>query len=141
MDNEALHRRIMADEREFALLADNRHGKKPYIIAPQCSEKHYHPHVKIVQRMFGERARFEEFAAVTELFFCAKLNAKGLNITHSPCAEIFFERVFLKVCPTIVFCVWPPVLSYFQRIGGAKNQRSFPLTIRGHTAMVAEMPR
>ena len=91
--------------------------------------------------MFGEQARFEDFAAVTELFFCAKLNAKGLNVSNSPCADQFFERVYMKVRPLMVFCVWPPVVSYFQRIARVGNERSFLLTLGGHTAMVVEMPR
>src|SRR5438045_5903038 len=45
-DNEDLHRRIMADERQFARLADNRTGGGLYI-APQCGEKHYHAHVRV----------------------------------------------------------------------------------------------
>ena len=78
-DNGALYERIMGDEREFARLADNRDGRHPYI-SPKCKEKHYWRHMEIVQAMFGVRARFEDYAAVTELFFCGKVNAMGLNV-------------------------------------------------------------
>jgi len=96
--------------------------------------------MKIVRAMFGSKARFEDYAAVTELFFCGKADAKRLNISQSRCAGKYFERVYLKVRPRIVFCVWPPVLSYFQIIAGAGKRSSFLLTLSGHTVLVVEMP-
>jgi hypothetical protein len=139
-NNVDLFDRIMGDEREFARLADNRDGQRPYI-APGCKERHYERHMEIVQAMFGRQARFEDFAAVTELYFCGTRNARGLDIKGSPCADRFFERVFLKVKPRIVFCVWPPVLSYFQRIAEAGDKQSFLMTLGRHTALVLQMPR
>ncbi len=140
LDNEAMYHRIMADPQEFAALARNRDGKERYI-APGCPEKHYHRHVAIVQKLFGSEAHFEDCAAVTELFFCATRDSEGLPIAESPCAARYFERVFLKVRPLVVCCVWKSVLRYFQRLARAGNQSTFVLTLGGHSALVIEMPR
>jgi hypothetical protein len=139
LDNEALYQRIMKEMVEFAALAENRDGPRPYI-APGCAERHYHRHIEIVQKLFGAQVKFEDFAAVTELFFCATKDSEGLPIAESPCARKFFERVFLKVKPVIVCCVWKSVLRYFQRLARAGNRTSFVLTIGGHSALVIEMP-
>jgi hypothetical protein len=138
--NQDLHDRLMKSKSAFANLAQNWNGGNRYI-APGCAEKFYHPQMKVVQLLFGKDAKFEKHAAATELFFCATPHAKNLPIEESPCADLYFERVFLKVRPIVVLCVWQSVLRYFQRRAGALNQNGFLLTIGGHSALVMHLPR
>jgi hypothetical protein len=130
----------MKDKKAFENLAQNWDRGNRYI-APGCEEKHYRRHMAVVQSLFGKDAKFEEHAAVTELFFCASPSSRNLPIEESPCADIYFERVFLKVRPILVLCVWPRALGYFQKRAGALNQNGFLLTIGGHSALVMHLPR
>jgi len=140
-DNRDLHDRLMAGKLAFARLALNRDGEAPYI-SPGCRERHYHWHMRVVQSLFGLDAKFEDHAAVTELFLCATPKAKHLMpiIADSPCANLYFERVFLKVRPALVLPVFPDVLNYFQRLARAGNQNGFLLALGGHTACVVHIP-
>ncbi len=134
-DNQDLHDRIIADRREFRRLARNWDGGKRYI-EPECAERHYHPHMRLVQRMFGEQARFEDYAAVTELFFCATETAGKLPCASSPCANTYFKRVFEQVSPRVVVCVGKKVLRYFQnRFDGGESER-FVMRLGERTAVV-----
>jgi hypothetical protein len=113
-NNVYLHNKIMADKRSFAALAENRDGNEIYV-SKRGKEKHYRHHVEIMEAFYGEGARFEDHAAVTELFFCATPNSSRLPRDNNPCADLFFDRVFLKVQPRLVICVWKSVFNYFQR--------------------------
>ncbi len=139
-DNQAFYQRILRSEQEFASFAENSYRGKPYI-GPECKDGDYRPHMQVVQKIFGRTAAFEDCAAVTQLFFCGKIDAKGLKLSASSCADKYFERVFLKVRPKIVFCVCPPAMAYFQRLAKAEGKKIFFLTLAEHTAVVVEMPR
>ena len=138
-DNRDLHERLMQSKTEFSKLAQNRDGNNPYI-EHGCRERHYHWHVRMVRALFGEQAKFEDHAAVTELFLCATGNAKKLPVSESPCAKLYFERTFLKVRPILILPVWPSVLGYFQKIAKAPGEKCFQLTLGGHSALVAYLP-
>lgn len=92
-DNADLHERIMRHRHEFIKLAKNHDDQLAYI-APGCKERHYRRHIAFVQRHCGPDAKFEDHAAVTELYFCATSNARALPREESPCADsLFFEGV------------------------------------------------
>jgi hypothetical protein len=112
-NNQDLHNRIIADKKSFAALAVNNDSGKAYI-ATNGKEKHYHHHAKIVAALYGRGEKFEDHAAVTELFFCASANSSKLPKDNYPCADLYFDRVFLKVRPRLVICVWKTSLTYFQ---------------------------
>ena len=137
--NRGLHEKLIGSKKAFADLACNRDGDESYI-APGCRERHYRWHMAVMQFLFGQDARFEDHAAVTELVLCASRNSEKLAVADSPCANRFFDTVFLKVRPLVVFCVWKSVLPYFQRRAGAWNQNSFLLTVADHTALVVYLP-
>jgi len=137
--NKDLFQRIMTSKNAFADLAVNLDGSERYI-AKDGKEKHYHHHVDITEAMFGMGAKFEEHAAVTELFFCATKNAQNLPKYSYPCADLFFDRVFLKVRPRLVVCVWKSAFEYFRRRFGIKGTESFLITIGGHKSMVVYLP-
>lgn len=137
-NNNDLHNRIIADKRAFAALAENRNGGEIYI-SKNGNEKHYHHHAEIVEALYGEGARFENHAVVTELFFCATLNSNRLP-RDNPCADLFFDRVFLKVQPRLVICVWKRALEYFRHRFHAIAQGNFLMTISGHSAIVVFLP-
>ena len=133
--NTSLHSRLMSDKNEFLALARNRDGQKAYIIRGG-GEKHYHHHMAIVEALYGKDARFENHAAVTELYLCATKNAKGLPSDVKPCADLYFDRVFLKVRPKVVICVWKTAFDYFRNRCRAKSNQNFLLTIQDHSAPV-----
>ena len=138
-NNLRLHKEIMADKTAFADLAENRDGHEPYIVKGG-REKHYHHHVEIVESLYGDGAKFEDHAAVTELFFCATENAANLPINIYPCADLYFDRVFRKVKPRIVVCVWKTVFEYFRRRFHMNTNESFLITIEEHSSMVVFLP-
>ncbi len=111
--NHALHTELMADIGAFERLAANWDGRQPYI-ARGGPESHYQCHIGFVERVFGPGAKFEDHAAVTELFFCASANSKGLPIVKSPCADKHFEDVLRLVEPKAVVCVGVRVFRYFR---------------------------
>jgi hypothetical protein len=138
-NNKYLHEKIITNKRAFADLAENRGGDKIYI-SKHSEEKHYHHHVEIVEALFGQGAKFEDHAAVTELYFCATPNATALPTNHYPCADLFFDRVFLKVQPRFVICVWKKVFDYFRRRFHITTYESFIITIKGHSSIVIFLP-
>lgn len=139
MDNHQLHERLMAQKAAFAALAENQDGDQPYI-SRGCEEQHYHHHVAIVESLFGKNARFEDHAAVTELFYCATTNAMHLPQGATPCADLYFDRVFLRVRPRLVICVWKTALNYFRRRAGVVAGENLLVTIGGHSAVVVFLP-
>jgi hypothetical protein len=138
--NVYLHNKIMADKRSFAALAENRDGNEIYI-SKNGREEHYQQHVKIVEALFGKGARFENHAAVTELFFCATRNSSTLPRDDYPCAKLFFDRVYLKVQPRLIICVWKSVFDYFRRRCHISTNENFIITIGGHSALVVFLPK
>jgi hypothetical protein len=93
------------------LLAENNYSGKAYI-ATNAEEKHYHHHAEIVAALYGRGEKFEDHAVVTELFFCASANSSKLPKNNYPCADLYFDRVFRKVQPRLVICVWKTTLTY-----------------------------
>ena len=138
-DNAALHQLIMSDKNAFLALARNREGKKAYI-ARGCEERHYHHHIGIVEALYGKNAKFEDHAAVTELFLCATEDSKNLPSGVNPCAKLYFDRVFLKVRPKMVICVWKSAFNYFLRRCRAHADQNFLITIQGYSAAVVFLP-
>ena len=137
--NTELFKRLMSDEDAFLSLARNRDGQQAYIIRGG-KERHYHHHMAIVEALYGKDAKFEDHAAVTELFLCATTDSKTLPRDVNPCAERYFDRVFLKVRPKVVICVWKTPFDYFRNRCGARPNQDFRLTIQGHTAAVILSP-
>ncbi len=86
--NKPLFAEIMADEKAFEDLAENQVGGESYI-SNYGKESHYHHHASIVEALFGLGAKFEEHAAVTELFLCATPDAGHLPKGDHPCADLF----------------------------------------------------
>lgn len=108
-----LHDSLMADVNVFHDLARNRYRGRRYIAFPGGQEVHYNNHARIAGAIFPGR-HFEEVAAVTELFLCAKENSSGLPVIESPCAEQFFDRTIRQVRPSVVIPVGKQALGYFQ---------------------------
>src|SRR5215213_8653406 len=75
--NSELFQRLMSDEDAFLSLARNRDGQQAYIIRGG-KERHYYHHMAIVEALYGKDAKFEDHAAVTELFLCATADSKTL---------------------------------------------------------------
>jgi uracil-DNA glycosylase len=109
--NRDLHERLAADYRAFHDLSRNWDGDHRYI-APDCREEHYRSHVRIVEGVFGEGAKFESHAAVTELFLCASKDSARLPIQERPCAARFLQRVVQQVRPKVVVAVGFTVHAY-----------------------------
>jgi hypothetical protein len=100
--NLVLHKELADYPGSFRVLAANRvpyNGKSggPRYIAPNAKERHYRPHAKVVTAVFGERAAFEDHAAVTELFLCATEDSSALRVDTSPCAERYLARVLARI--------------------------------------------
>lgn len=133
--NAKLHQRLMADKGEFLALARNRDEQQAYIVRGG-GEKHYHHHMAIVEALYGTDAKFEDHAAVTELFLCATKDSENLPRYANPCAERYFDRVFLKVRPKMVICVWKRAFDYFRRRCRAQINQNCILTIQDHSAVV-----
>lgn len=136
--NLTLHDALMADVGAFEALARNRDGQRAYI-ASDGPEPHYWGHVQVVEGVFGPGARFEDHAAVTEVFFCASASSVSLPPVRSQCADRYFETVLRLVLPRIVVCVGSRVFRYFRdrygRAGGAIR-----LQLSQGTADVVRMP-
>jgi hypothetical protein len=113
--NRWLHELIMGSRVAFENLSRNQVNGQSYI-AKTGGESHYNYHLRLVECVFGEGARFEDHAAVTELFLCAKETSTGLPSDHSPCADRFLERTMLQVRPRVVIAVGKPVEDYFRNL-------------------------
>ena len=100
---------------------------------------HYLPHMQIARNIYPQR-RFEDIAAVTELFFCASESAGRLPIDHSPCAAKYFERVLSVIQPSVVFAVGRRVEGHMMRRFGCKNGAKFARWGDEGQAMVIGMP-
>jgi hypothetical protein len=117
-ENLALHDRLMADVGTFEALARNWDGQRAYIAA-NGPEPHYSSHVQVVEGVFGSGAKFEDHAAVTELFFCASTDSGRLPPVRSQCADRYFDVVLRLVALRVVVCVGARVFRYFRgRYGG-----------------------
>ena len=122
--NEALHDALMANIGAFEGLARNWDGRQRYIAAGG-PEAHYQSHVEVVEGVYGRGARFEDHAAVTELFFCASADSAGLPPVRSECADRYFKTVLRLVAPRVVICVGARVFKYFRdRYGGGGGAMS-----------------
>jgi uracil-DNA glycosylase len=125
--NRELHSSLMANFGAFEALALNWNGPEPYI-TKYGAERHYGAHVEFVEGVFGSGAKFEEHAAVTELYFCATTNSEGLPKVGSQCADRYLERILMLVSPKVVICVGKQVWTYFgdrYRVIDARIQARF----------------
>ena len=120
--NQALHNSLVSSFADFVGLARNQYpaglpgGFKKYI-APNGPEPHYYPHVKIVEKLFGQGVPFEDHAAVTELFLCASGTSQGVNASvyqrQSACADQFLKRVLALIKPKAIVAIGAAVKGYF----------------------------
>lgn len=137
--NEGLHQFVSDDMTAFTALAENRINGRPYI-AIDGEEGHYRWHARMINNRFPNRP-FEEVAAVTELYFCASINASGLNRQDNPCAKKYMERVLTLVQPRVVVAVGKAVEKYLRRFEyGPSNNRFFVVKIGNHTTTVLPVP-
>jgi hypothetical protein len=120
-----LHEKLMADIGTFETLAQNWDGRTAYIAA-RGPEPHYQVHIEIVETVFGCGPKFENHAAVTELFFCASVDSAHLGNVGSRCADRYFEGVLKLVAPKVVVCVGARVFRYFRNRYGGEGEK-FPL--------------
>jgi hypothetical protein len=133
--NDELFERANGNISYFAALAKNQDQGQSYI-ANNGPERHYYHHVAIVEALYGKGEKFENHAAVTELFFCGTKRTKNLPWNGSPCADRYFERVFLKVRPRIVICVWKKAFDYLRSRFYEGPNEGFLISLGGHTAVV-----
>lgn len=133
-----LHRLVMSGKQAFDQLAANRVNGQPYVGAVR-GEPHYNYHVRLVQRVFGHDVRFEDHAAVTELFLCATESSYRLPRDTSPCADRYLWKTIRQVQPRVIIAVGKPVEAYFRRLGSS-TESEFPVTIDRATATVIIVP-
>lgn len=114
-----LHEHIMADAAAFDDLAHNQVGGLPYVEV-DGAERHYRVHARIAAALFPGR-RFEEIAAVTELYFCATDSSEGLQKGERRCAERHLGLVFQIVRPRVVIAVGRDAERYLRPRFGAQN--------------------
>jgi hypothetical protein len=137
--NEMLHQHVSDDMPAFAAFAANRINGVPYI-AKEGKERHYRWHARMINDLFPNRL-FEEVAAVTELYFCASIDARGLDRLDNPCAKKFMTRVFVLMRPRAVVAVGRPVERYLRRfMCNSSTDQLFVIRIGGHTITVVTVP-
>lgn len=138
----------MANPLSFEMFAGNKvpaHGRPrgPYIRS-SGSERHYRLHVNLVEAVFGHGSRFEDHAAVTELFLCASEDSTGIQRAVAenrfPCADRYFARVLAQVSPLVVVAIGAPPARYLrrQRIGHPGD--AYRIRTGGHEVTVVELP-
>ncbi len=146
--NAQLHREAMANLHSFEMLAAN---KRPYHGRPSGKyirssgvERHYGLHVKLVEAVFGSGARFEDYAAVTELFLCASEDSTGVQRAVAqnlfPCADRYFAQVLAQAKPLVVVAVGAPPARYLRRQQISHGPDSYCIRLGGHEAAVVELP-
>ena len=108
-----LHEHLMTSRQAFRDLASNRINGAAYI-ETSSGEPHYHVHLEIIRKIYGEPKTFESCAAVTELFLCASEKSGGLPNPESPCAEHFLPQVLNLVQPKVIVAVGSRVFTYFK---------------------------
>lgn len=104
--NANLHEWAISMPEAFTKLAQNRDQNDQTYIAIGAQEKHYHCHMIVLEGVYAPGIRFEDKAAVTEVYHCA--NARGvalLNDGCSPCAQNYLARVLDIVQPKVVVAV------------------------------------
>jgi hypothetical protein len=107
----------MASVASFSVLSRNKIEGREYI-GTSGLERHYDTHVAIANAAFPG-TRFDEVAAVTELFLCATSSGAGLPFESSPCASRYLDRTIAEVQPTVIVTMGKLVFSYFQSVYGA----------------------
>lgn len=133
--NEALHGELMGSFEAFERLARNQVRSEPYI-AVNGLERHYQAHMEIVEGVFGRGEKFEDHAAVTELFYCATPDSTGLPPVESRCADRHFGEVLRLVRPKVVLCVGARVFRYF----ASKRRNAAGVTFDGLRADLVRIP-
>jgi uracil-DNA glycosylase len=138
--NHSLHNTLMTSKEAFKNLASNRINDKPYI-HPSSDEPHYHDHLEIIRRVYGDARSFESCAAVTELFLCATAKSDKLPYPDSQCADHFLPLVLDIVQPKAMVAVGSRVMRYF-KTKPAKFRASdeIVITLAGHNFPVVRMP-
>lgn len=135
--NVPLFERLMSNREAFDELARNMDRGRAYIRA-QGGEPHYEIHMKIVEGIYGTGAKFEDHAAVTELYFCASADANWLPEEGSDCADEYFGEVLAQVQPKVIICLGERVLGYMQEQYDGGSSRVF--RIAGGGALVICIP-
>ena len=114
-----LHQSLMTSKRAFKDLSANRINGAAYI-DPSGGEPHYHHHLEIIRKVYGEPRTFESCAAVTELFLCATADSSDLPKPDSQCADHFLPDVLAIVHPKVIVAVGSRVLDYFKTKVGTR---------------------
>jgi hypothetical protein len=136
--NEDLFDRLAEHETAFRLLAGNQDGGREYI-GLRGTEPHYKPHFDIVREVFGPGARFEDHAAVTELFFCATEDAEPLRRMMSPCANTYMDAVLDQVKPRAIIAVGETVMRYLRWRFEAEGEDRFEVQLDGAPVQVVRI--
>lgn len=107
-----LHKWLMSAPDAFRQMSQNLdQDRRPYV-ALGAKENHYHCHMVVIEGVFGARTKFEEVAAVTELYLCANESGSALlDAGKSKCAERYLQRVIGIVKPQAVIAVGGKVQS------------------------------
>jgi uracil-DNA glycosylase len=143
--NARLHQDVMRSAAAFRTLAGNRvpdaRGRpiRRYIDRHGI-ERHYDLHVEIVETAFGVSARFEDYAAVTELLLCASASSPPVDLTTSPCAKAFLARTVDQVRPEVIVGVGAAVDEYFRSRATRRGDLVFRAVIGRHHAWLVPVP-
>ncbi|HLH64710.1 MAG TPA: uracil-DNA glycosylase family protein [Solirubrobacteraceae bacterium] len=143
--NARLHQDVMRSPEAFKTLAGNRipdaHGRPtcPYIKRGGV-ERHYELHMEIVESAFGIGARFEDYAAVTELLLCATVSSPPVDLTTSPCAKEFLARTVDQVRPEVIVAVGTTVDNYFRSRTTQRGGLVLSVAIGRHNAWLIPVP-
>ncbi len=131
-----LHMALMSNPKKFNDLACNRYGNYNYI-AINGMERHYNIHALIASSVFPGKS-FEDTAAVTELFLCAKETSEDLPLDNSPCADKYLDRTINQVKPRVIIPLGRIVLSYLQT-KFSQREDIFSVETGGHSVTVIPM--
>jgi uracil-DNA glycosylase len=138
--NLPLYERIGRTLGTFGDLARNLERGEPYI-HHDAEETHYRLQHGIVQRVYGFESKFEDHAAVTELFYCATMDTNaGLPESGSDCADEYLGDVLNKVQPKVIICLGERVLKYMQERFEAGDARVFRTATGGSLVICVPHP-
>jgi hypothetical protein len=120
--NRRIYPKLTVDERTFAEFSRNQFQGGPYVVL-NGQEPHYNLHCRIVGSIF-KNSRFEDRAAVTELFLCATKDASTFPAGQSRCADTYFETVVRAVEPEVIVMLGRKVRRYMERRYGIRGTQS-----------------
>jgi uracil-DNA glycosylase len=135
--NRSDHDFWMRDKPNFRSLSENKLRGQFYIE----QEPHYRFHIRLVKILFGEYCKFENVAAVTEIFLCATKDSNGLPSPESPCADIYFGDTVGLTNPKVIVAVGGRVMEYFNILPNNKwIQNQMVLKFDGRAIPVDSIP-